>query len=137
MIGAAVHRWWTTLLGLGRSSLALALLELEAERRRWVRMWLASLWVLFAALCATAMGLAWLLWRVDPALRATWAGWLCVAFVGLSGAGLWVLYRELAYRSFWVQSLSKSISSLTAKTSLAPGWSARQPNPPQNGPGHT
>ncbi|NBU88273.1 MAG: hypothetical protein EBS16_03515 [Betaproteobacteria bacterium] len=109
-LGAAARRVLAHLLAMGRTRLQLAAVELELERRRWVRMWLQAILVLFAAFMAIGLGIAWVLWRVDPQLRATVAGSLALFFGLLSAVGVWCLLRESASRRPWLESTLSTLS---------------------------
>jgi uncharacterized membrane protein YqjE len=101
IFSGVVRRALDHLLTLGLTRLQWALSELEEERRRWLRMWVAAMVILCAGLMTMALAVGWLLWRVDPLQRATVAGWLSLAFLGLTLLGAWVLRKELTSRRGW------------------------------------
>ena len=94
----AARRVLAHLLTMGLTRLQWALSELEEERRRWVRMWVAAMVILCAGLMTVALAVGWLLWRVDPVQRSSVAGWMSLAFLGLTLLGTWVLRKELTSR---------------------------------------
>ena len=80
----AVRRLLSALLGIARTRWEIVVLELEAERRRLVRLWLvASLtgWLAFSAL---AMGVAAVLLWADPSHRVLIAAALASTFALLA-----------------------------------------------------
>lgn len=109
-LGTAARRVLAHLLKMGRTRLQLAAVELEEERRRWVRLWLQGTLILFAAFMAIALGIAWVLWRVDPVLRSTVAGSLALFFCLLTALGVWFLLREVASRRPWLESTLSTLA---------------------------
>ncbi len=97
-LGGAARRVLAHLLTMGLTRLQWALSELEEQRRRWVRIWVAAMVILCAGLMAVALAVGWLLWRVDPVQRSSVAGWMSLGFLGLTLMATWVLRRELASR---------------------------------------
>lgn len=93
----AARRLLLSLLAIARTRWDIVVLELQAERRRLIRLWLLAsltLWLMFTALWLSVV--AALLW-VEPAQRVGLATALAAGFA-LVGAAVACLWMRLALK---------------------------------------
>jgi uncharacterized membrane protein YqjE len=95
----ALLRLFAGVLDIGRSRLELVTVELEEERLRLVRLWMAATCTLFFAFAAAMLMAAWIVLLCEPADRPTALGLLTAAFAAAAGLGAWQWRRLRVQRS--------------------------------------
>jgi len=83
-----------TLVDIGRSRLELVTVELEEERLRLARLWIAATCTLFLAFVTVVMLAGWIVLLCEPAQRAAVLGVITAAFGAAATAAAW-RWRQL------------------------------------------
>jgi uncharacterized membrane protein YqjE len=93
----AAQQVLATLVDIGRSRLELVTVELEEERLRLARLWVAATCTLFFAFVGLVLLAGWVVLLFDPANRLAALGALAALFIAAGIIGAW-RWRRLAGR---------------------------------------
>ncbi len=96
-VRGAAQQVLATLVDIGRSRLELVTVEIEEERLRLARLWIAATCTLFFAFVGLVMLAGWIVLLCDPANRLTALGAFAALFMVAGVVGAW-RWRRLAGR---------------------------------------